>query len=461
MPILKVLLTGALALVLAIASPILAASDPALEAEVDAYLQPLLDLDLISGSILIAKGDEILLAKGYGPANREHGIPNTPETKFRLGSMTKQFTAMGILVLANKGKLSLDDPLAKYLPDYPNAEKITLHQLLSHTSGVLSYNAVEGYGENYIKPWSIDDVIEWFKDDPLQFEPGEDWAYSNSGYVLLAKVIEVVSGQDYADFLRQAIFEKLGMEDTGQDVFTTVLPDRATGYGNADREIYNAPYRDLPFTSGAGSLYSTVLDLYKWDRALYTGTLISQELLDRMMTPVEHDYAYGWFVREAFGHKLVEHGGAINGFLAQSQRFVDDDLVVISLFNYESTFWRTVNHGLAAIALGEDYELALLSKPLVLEPALLETYDGEYEVMEDYFVTLAVENGRLVLRATDDPEGCVGRAQSETKFFFPEINLMMDVDRDEEGKVTGLHLLQGAHRAAGTPVQGPEGEPRQ
>ena len=199
----KALCAGALALVLATTSPILAANDPALEAEVDACLQPLLDLDLISGSILIAKGGKILLAKGYGPANREYGIPNTPETKFRLGSMTKQFTAMGILVLADRGKLSLDDPLANYLPDYPNAEKITLHQLLSHTSGVLSYNAVQGYGENYIKPWSIDEVIEWFKDDPLQFEPGEDWAYSNSGYVLLAKVIEVVSGQDYDDFLRQ------------------------------------------------------------------------------------------------------------------------------------------------------------------------------------------------------------------------------------------------------------------
>jgi CubicO group peptidase (beta-lactamase class C family) len=373
--------------------------------------------------------------------------------------MTKQFTAMGILVLADRGKLSLDDPLANYLPDYPNAEKITLHQLLSHTSGVLSYNAVQGYGENYIKPWSIDEVIEWFKDDSLQFEPGEDWAYSNSGYVLLAKVIEVVSGQDYDDFLRQAIFEKLGMEDSGQDVFTTVLPNRATGYGNADREIYNAPYRDLPFTSGAGSLYSTVLDLYKWDRALYTDTLISQELLDQMLAPVKNDYAYGFFVRDEFGHKLVEHGGAINGFLSQIQRFVEDDLVVISLFNYESTFWRTVNHGLAAIALGEDYEPALLSEPLEIEPALLRTYAGEYEVMEDYFVTLAVENGRLVIRATDDPQPCAGRAQSETKFFFPEINLMMDVDQDEAGKVTGLRMIQGAHRAMGTPVQEAEAEP--
>jgi len=455
MPISKALCAGALALVLLIASPICAANDPTLEAEVDAYLKPLLDLDLISGSLLIAKGDETLLAKGYGLANREHGIPNTPETKFRLGSMTKQFTAMGILVLADQEKLNLDDTLATYLPDYPNAEKIKLHQLLSHTSGVPSYNGVEGYGENYIKPWSIDEVIEWFKDEPLQFEPGEDWAYSNSGYVLAAKVIEVVSGRDYADFLREGVFEKLGMEDTGQDVFTTILPNRATGYGNAEREIYSAPYRDMPFTSGAGSLYSTVLDLYKWDRALYTDTLVSKESLDEMMTPVKKDYAYGWFVREEFGHKLVEHGGAINGFLSQSQRFVEDDLVVISLFNYESTFWRTVNKGLAAIALVEEYEPALLAEPLVLDLELLETYIGEYEVMEDYLVTLTVEDGHLVIRATDDPEPSVGRAQSETKFFFPEINLMMDVDQDEEGKVTGLRFLQGAHRMSASPVEDP------
>jgi CubicO group peptidase (beta-lactamase class C family) len=456
MSVTKALCAGAL--VLLITSPILAANDPALEAEVDAYLQPLLDLDLISGSILIARGDEILLAKGYGLANREHGIPNTPETKFRLGSMTKQFTAMGILVLAYQGKLNLDDPLSKYLPDFPNAEKIQLHQLLSHTSGVPSYNGVEGYGENYIKPWSIDEVIDWFKDEPLQFEPGEDWSYSNSGYVLAAKVIEVVSGQDYDDFLRQEIFEKLEMEDTGQDVFTTVLPHRATGYGNAEREIYNAPYRDMPFTSGAGSLYSTVLDLYKWDRALYTDTLVSTELLDRMMTPVRNEYAYGWFVREEFGHKLVEHGGAINGFLSQSQRFVDDDLVVISLFNYESTFWRPVNKGLAAMALGEEYEPTLLTTSVDVESDLLATYAGTYEVMEDYFVTLAVKDGHLVVTATDDPKPALGLAQSETKFFFPDINLMMNIDVDEEGQVTGLRMLQGAHRASGSPVQDTDGE---
>ena len=456
MSVTKALCAGAL--VLLSASPVLAANDPVLEAEVDAYLQPLLDLDLISGSILIARRDEILLAKGYGLANREHGIPNTPETKFRLGSMTKQFTAMGILVLAYQGKLNLDDPLSKYLPDFPNAEKIQLHQLLSHTSGVPSYNGVEGYGENYIKPWSIDEVIDWFKDEPLQFEPGEDWSYSNSGYVLAAKVIEVVSGQDYDDFLRQEIFEKLEMEDTGQDVFTTVLPHRATGYGNAEREIYNAPYRDMPFTSGAGSLYSTVLDLYKWDRALYTDTLVSTELLDRMMTPVRNEYAYGWFVREEFGHKLVEHGGAINGFLSQSQRFVDDDLVVISLFNYESTFWRTVNKGLAAMALGEEYEPTLLTTSVDVESDLLATYAGTYEVMEDYFVTLAVKDGHLVVTATDDPKPSLGLAQSETKFFFPDINLMMNIDVDEEGQVTGLRMLQGAHRASGSPVQDTDGE---
>ena len=446
---------SAAALVLLAASPILAANDPALEAEVDAYLQPLLDLDLISGSILIAKGDEILLAKGYGLANREHRIPNTPETKFRLGSMTKQFTAMGILVLANQGRLKLDDPLSKYLPDFPNADKIKLHHLLSHTSGVPSYNSVEGYGEHYIKPWSIDEVIEWFQDEPLQFEPGEDWAYSNSGYVLAAKVIEIASGQEYADFLHEAIFEKLGMEDTGQDVFTTVLPHRATGYGNAEREIYNAPYRDMPFTSGAGSLYSTVLDLYKWDRALYTDTLVSKELLDKMMTPVKKDYAYGWFVRDELGHKLVEHGGAINGFLSQSQRFVEDDVVVISLLNYESTFWRSVNKSLAAIALGEEYEPALLTEPLALDLELLESYTGEYEVMEDYLVVLTVEDGHLVIRASDDPEPTLGLAQSETKFFFPDINLMLDVERDEERSVTGLRMLQGAHRMSASPIEDP------
>ena len=174
-----------------------------------------------------------------------------------------------------------------------------------------------------------------------------------------------------------------------------------------------------------------------------------------------NDYAFGWFVHDELGHKVIEHGGAINGFLAQNQRFVEDDLVVISLFNYETTFWRPVNKGLAAIALGEEYEPALLAEPLELESELLETYAGEYEVMEDYFVGLGVEDGQLVIRSTDDPEPSVGLAQSKTKFFFPEINLMMDVELDEEGHVTGLRLLQGAHRATGSPVAETESETTQ
>jgi len=426
-------------------------NDPAVEKAVDAFLGPIVDEDLISGCVLIARKGEIVLSKCYGPANREFDIPNTPDTKFRLGSNTKQFTAMGILMLAEDGLLSVDDPLSKFYPDYPDGDRITIHRLLTHSSGIANYNNLGDYGEKMMLPMSIDQVVDWFKDEPPQFEPGARFGYSNSGYVLLSGIIEKVSGQSYADFLHDRIFEPLGMHNTGQDVYTEIIKNRATGHASDGKTIYQVPYRDMPFTSGAGSLYSTINDLFLWDQALYTDKLVSQETLQRIFAPHVDGYGYGWFIDERFGRRLIWHGGAINGFLSDISRFVDDTILAVTLFNYESTFSHVSARGIGAIAVGEKAEPLLLDPPLDVAPSVLAAYAGKYELIPEYVLTVGNDGSRLFVRENDGPE-LDAAAQAENEFFIRDLNALIRFMSDETGKVTGLIFVQGVHPFRGRKI---------
>lgn len=294
------------------------------------------------GTALLAKDGKVLLAKGYGLANREHGVPNKPETKFRLGSITKQFTAAAILQLQEKGKLSVHDKIAKYVPDTPPAwSAITIHHLLTHTSGIPNYTDPAEYERRMReRPGTPLAFVRRFRELPLDFQPGHKFSYSNSGYFLLGVIIEQVSGQTYEDYLRRNIFEPLEMRDTGYDHPETILPNRAAGY-TAEPNPRNADFLDMGQPYAAGSLYSTVLDLYKWDRALYTTKVLTKPSIDAAFTPNPHEwgpgirYGYGWGITGIGGTKAVGHGGGINGFSTVIWRDIDRDAVVILLSNVE------------------------------------------------------------------------------------------------------------------------------
>lgn len=412
-----------------------------IEKKVDEYLTPLLNEDLISGSILIAKGGEILLSKGYGIANREYDIKCSPDTKFRLASVSKQFTAMAIMMLEEKGLLSIHDSLSKFIPDYPNGNKITIHHLLTHTSGVINYSSLPDHYDSWSRHHTTQQVIDRFKNEPLRFEPGEKFEYSNSGYVLLAYIIEKVSGKSYEDFLTENIFEPLGMNDSGVDYFTKVLKNRAVGHYNAGDGIIQADYLYVPFTNGAGSIYSTVNDMYKWDRALYTEKLITRKSLEKMFTPYKDTYAYGWFVREAFGRKLIEHRGGINGFLTMIQRFVDDDIVVISLFNYVSPFVNEINKSLAAIALGEKYNPILIPGGVTVSQQILDLCTGKYRVDVNYVINISTKNGKLFF---SDPEieSAELIPQNDSKFFLRDAAALIHFLKDKDGKINRIVIQQ-------------------
>lgn len=307
--------------------------------KIDALLAAYNKQRYFNGSALVAENGKVILRKGYGLANMEWQIPNTPDTKFRLGSITKQFTSMVIMQLVSEGKIKLDDKMTAYLTDYrkDTGDKVTIRHLLTHTSGIPSYTGKPGFFQNVSRnPYTPADFVKEFTSGDLEWEPGTKYAYNNSGYFLLGAIIEKVTGKSYADAVRERIFEPLGMKDSGYDVWKTVLPKRATGYQLTANGYENAPYLDMSIPYAAGSLYSTVDDLYKWDRALYTDKLLGADLKKVMFTPVLQNYAFGWAVRPL---KLddgktevatISHNGGINGFNTVEIRLPDtQDLVVL------------------------------------------------------------------------------------------------------------------------------------
>jgi CubicO group peptidase (beta-lactamase class C family) len=326
--------------------------------KLDEYMTALTKLGQFGGSVLVARDGRVLLSKGYGLANAEWDIPNTPTTKFRLGSIAKQFTAMAIMQLDEKGKLKVEDPVCKYVPECPESwRKIAIHHLLTHTSGIPSFTSFPDYIPTLSQPSLVSKTVERFKAKTLDFEPGTKFAYSNSGYVLLGYILEKVSEQDFSEYLDQNIFGPLKMQNSGYDSFGAVLKQRASGYMRRAGKLANALYIDMTIPHAAGALYSTVEDLYLWDQALYSEKLVSRPSLKRIFTPFKDDYAYGWFVTKRFNRKLINHGGGINGFSTMIDRYPDDKAAVIVLSNVEGSAVGPAARALAAIIFGEKYEM--------------------------------------------------------------------------------------------------------
>ena len=311
-------------------------------AKIDALIRQYADNKQFNGTVLVAEKGQVLFKKGYGMANMEWNVANTPDTKFRLGSITKQFTAMLIMQLVEQGKLKLAEPISTYLPDYPKATggRITVHQLLTHTAGLPNYTNFPKFFETVSRePFTPTEFLKKFQDMPLEFEPGSKFSYSNSGYFLLGVLIEKVTGKPYAQVLQEQILTPAQLRDTGYDLFAPIMPKRATGYEKDKGKIINASYLDMSIPYAAGSLYSTVEDLYKWDRALYGEKLLSSAGKAIMFTPVKEGYAYGWGVGNTkVGERkdsvfIISHGGGINGFNTDIARVPQDKQLVVLLNN--------------------------------------------------------------------------------------------------------------------------------
>jgi CubicO group peptidase (beta-lactamase class C family) len=405
------------------------------------YLNAQTKLGAFSGSVLIAQGGKVLLSKGYGMANLELDVPNIPQTKFRLGSVTKQFTAMAIMQLQERGLLDVNDPIIKYIPDYPNGEKITIHHLLTHTSGIPNLTDFPDFLETVTLPSPVEKTIERFKNKPLDFEPGEKFNYSNSGYVLLGYLIEKISGKSYEDFLKENIFQPLNMNGSGYDHSSTILKNRASGYSLGTDGLVNADYINMSLPLGGGCLYSTVEDLYLWDRALYTDKLVSQSSLKEIFTPFKEDYGYGWFVSELFKHKRINHSGGIQGFSCNISRYPDDDLCIIALSNYEHAVIGKIAKDLTAIAFGEKYELPQEKKVAEIDYRICNAYVGRYQLDTNFVIEITREGNHLFGQGTGQPKFELF-PESETKFFLKIIDAQISFVKDDQGKVTEMVLHQ-------------------
>jgi len=257
--------------------------------------------DQFNGSVLVAENGKVILKKGYGFANMEWNIPNDTETKFRLGSITKQFTSMLIMQLVEKGKIKLDDKLSDHLPYYRNdiGEKVTIHHLLTHTSGIPSYTGLPTFIPDISRdPYPVEEFVKKYCSGDFEFEPGSKFKYNNSGYFLLGAIIEKVTGKTYEQALKENILDPLNLKNTGYDLHSPILPKRAAGYEKNFDGFTNAPYLDMSLPYSAGAMYSTVEDLYLWDQALYTEKLLSNKFKQIMFTPYLSNYAYGWGVRK-------------------------------------------------------------------------------------------------------------------------------------------------------------------
>lgn len=421
--------------------------DEKLQDELDTYMEALQKHHNFHGSVLVAKDGKVLLNKGYGFANFEQNTMNKSQTKFAIGSMTKQVTAMAIMQLNEQGLIDVEDTVSKYLPDFPNGDLITLHNLMTHTSGLKNYTEIKEFLT--LKPESKDPmtVIDLIKDMPLEFEPGKEFRYSNTNYTLLGIIIEKVTNMSFEDYLQKNIFVPLNMSNTG------------ICYGK-NNELYDAtPYSgylevvpvddELVLTQayGAGNIYSTVEDLYRWDRGLKTEQLVKKETLDKIFA--EHvaisegaSYGYGWMIADTDNGKQILHGGNTFGFTSNIARYIDEDLTIIILTNNGYFDVSSLTESLANIVLNKDYEMPKAKKEIKIDnPELYDRYVGKYEFLNGAYIDIIKKDNKLFAQATGQDAFEIF-LESNNKFFAKIIDASIEFKTNDKGEVTELIFEQ-------------------
>jgi CubicO group peptidase (beta-lactamase class C family) len=426
--------------------PVSSALDPAVASRIDEYMDAQVRASHFSGTILLARDGKPLVAKGYGLANAEWQIPNTPDTKFRVGSITKQFTSMLVMRLQEQGKLKVHDPICTYVAPCPDTWKpVTIQHLLTHTSGIPSYTDSPDYLKTMMVPKTLEDMVAGFRGLPLEFEPGSRFKYDNSGYFLLGLIIAKTTGKKYEDALQSEILDPLSLKDTGYDRPATILAHRASGYGRNGETIVNAPYLDMVQPYAAGALYSTVQDLLIWDQALYTDKLLPASARTEMFTPFKEGYAYGWFIRTpapaTFGRTFIEHGGGINGFATMIVRVPDDRLTSIVLSNFQTAPSTRIAHDLLGILYGEPLTLPVEHKVAAIDPKLYDAYLGRYALGPTLILTVTHDEDRLMVQLTGQPKFQIF-PESENEFFLRAVDAQLTFVKDADGKVVALILHQ-------------------
>jgi CubicO group peptidase (beta-lactamase class C family) len=378
-----------------------AAATPTLAQQVDAYVAPLVRTNNFSGVVLVDRGGDTVLARSYGAASLEYGIDNAVDTRFQIASLSKPFTSAAILRLVDQGKLDLQAPLAAVLPDYPGGDRLTLHHLLSHRSGIPNINDFPEYETMQATPHTTAELVAVFRDRPLEMAPGADYSYSNSNYNLLAHVVERVSGTPYGDFLEREFLAPLVLRDTGHHGrMTDVVPRLATGYApRGAQALERAAYVDWSNKTGNGSLYSTANDLVTFTRAVHRD-LLAPASRDRLFEPHSENAGYGWFLSEANGRAVHHVNGRSPGWAAQLDHYVADDVTVVVLSNIYSSVTTPIARAVGAMVFDAPVTplTAVRSEPL--SAGEIGALTGTYRFGPDYYVpdsaiTIVERDGRI------------------------------------------------------------------
>ena len=417
-------------------------------ARMDQVVQSYVSNGTFAGSVLVARGSDVIVSEGYGLANVEWNVPSSPSARFRVASITKQFTAAAILLLEERGRLRIDDLVKTHLPEAPATwDRITLFHLLTHTAGFP--------GGRQAPVESADGTVAGFvtalMQRPLESQPGERFNYTNSGYFVLGHLMQKLTGKSYETFLRENIFTPLGMKDSALDS-PSVIARRAGSYTVTPNGLVNASYasaRIVPNT--AAGLYSTTEDLMRWQNGLYGGKVISKASLQKMTTPFKGDYGLGVYIRTVDGRRAATHGGGAPPF-ANLTYFFDRGVSVVVLGNLSVAPSAGIAGYLGALAHGDTVQLMSEKKAITLAPSVLAPYAGVYQSAVGPTMTIRVEGGQLAAQ----PGGGTALpllAESETRFFNRDINVVVEFVRDGAGNVAELVVLQGTHQERATRVK--------
>ncbi len=417
---------------------------PNLFEKLDRYLQVHTDLGYFSGSVLVAQKDRIILSKGYGMSNYEHNITNSPSIKFKLSSLAKPFTSLAIMQLQEKGFLQVTDTLAYYIPDFPNGDKIMIHHLLSHTSGIKNYTALADFHSFKRQPHSIIELIEHFKNLPLDFQPGTAYKFSNSNYVLLNYIISQVACMPFDEYIMQYILKRAGMSESGIEKQQTIVAQRASGYTIFNRELLNSDFIDSSVIIGLGSFYSTIEDMYLFNKALYSEKLANVQTLAALFTPYTYignpkdniQYGYGWATIKYAGRTVKKHIGGIDGFSTAMYRFVEDEIFIIVLSNFQQVLAEPLSFDLAAIIFDQPYELPKKYSAITLDPKIYTQYVGHY-AYKDLIYSISNKDNKLYFKQPDRPPYEILPLAID-EFFVLGLPISITFKKDTQGQIESL-----------------------
>lgn len=409
--------------------------------KIDAMLLEAFPIDGPGITALVSIDGEVLYDKAYGLADVELNVPMNTSSVFRIGSITKQFTATAILQLVEKGEIDLQDDITKYIEDYPtHGYTITIEHLLTHTSGIQSYTSMPDFMSEEVRTdMSPEELIDVFDNEPMNFAPGEQFRYNNSGYFLLGYIIEKVTGMSYQKYIEEKIFKPLGMDGSYYGNASTIIMNRASGYEKDGDTLENADYLSMTLPYGAGSLLSTTKDLNTWTTAVMKGEVINPDLLEKAHTTFvlnnggETNYGYGWFLRSVLGSPTIEHGGGINGFLTSGIYLPDEKVFVAVLSNCTCNDPGKFSEKIAAMVIGKEYEREVIP----IDSTLLPDYQAVYETKSGEQRIITADGSKLYSMRTGG-ERLEVFPFGKDKFFFKDSFTYLDFKRDAQEQITAV-----------------------